>query len=166
MCDTCYVRGVSQEVCVLDSTNPNCPKSPPNTTCPGGMDVDFTVSQGYRRVPGDTCSVTMPGAVNLLPLNISCRAAQKVPPSAGGAIFFLVFVVVVIILVLVSWYLAGTNEEFRGFIGKVIPEKYLPDRREVLPNANYQQLGTAFEAEERDAEDDARELPMDDSTSD
>jgi len=119
------------------------------------------ISQGYRKVSGDSCSITMPGAIDLNPRNESCRGLLHVPNA--GAIFFIILIIVILAVVGTSWYLAGTNEDFRAVLARVIPEKFLPDRRTNLPSGNYQQLATPFE--EDGPMDDARELHLDEQSS-
>jgi len=53
-------------------------------------------------------------------------------------------------------------------MAKVIPEKFLPDRRSTLPNSQYHQLGgDQFDHDSPEHHDeDAHELKMDETTSD
>jgi len=157
VCDYCYVRKAETHECVFDKNNAECKSSNPdliaNKTCQKG-EKNYTQTQGYRKTPGDTCDVNLPGSVNLLPKVIDCKIT--ILGFSPGAVVAIVFLVAVLVGFGLTWFIAGTNESCRSCLAQVVPEKFLPDRRDVLPNAQYSQLGnTPFDGE---SDDDAREL--------
>jgi len=86
------------------------------------------------------------------------RPCANVKDSFGGGILILIFVTIFLIVLFSGlWYLAGTNEEWRQFLARVIPEKYLPTKNIVKTTALYQQLGTL----DGEGDDDALEINVD-----
>jgi hypothetical protein len=134
-CDYCFEPNANDE-CMVSSDCPNFdPKRPP-ADCVGV----WYESRGYRRVPGDTCTVE--SGVDLLPIAHSCPVrpptATPVPvsppsPPTGtltpGLAALLMGVMAIGILVLIFglfYWASSRNQTVRNCLGKVLPEKYLP----------------------------------------
>jgi len=181
-CDYCFVRDSTGRNCIPDKIDSKCaaydPKKPP-TPC---TSIWFE-TQGYRRVPGDTCNISV--GLNWDPIARVCPGAPgpnpsgppstsgtpsnpgtptEQPSSSRGVIAALAIALVLTIGVGVLWYLAGHNATVRSYIERVIPERFLPD---LAAGSTAQGEYAPVSLVEDDIEDDAREVTnLSDDTSD
>jgi len=120
-CDFCY-EAAPDGSCVLSSTDA-C--SAPNTNPPNNCVGTYTVTKGYRLVPGTKCDPNAPGSVaaSYMPTVYKCptvpkRSAPPITsktvngpvtslPSGGGTSTGVIAAVVILILVLIVAVAAG-----------------------------------------------------------
>jgi len=170
-CDYCYV--LHSDTCVHDpsivcqSYDPKQPPIPCITT--------YTETQGYRRVPGDTCDPV--SGVNHMPIVKPCSTTPTVPSQpvidppientvdvqgGGHPVVLVVFFIIVLIGASITgaWWLSGRHEKFRALLLQVgIPVTFLPDPAQPEVSG-YSSVSTTFD----DLEEDAPEIDLDDST--
>jgi len=129
LCDYCFKR--EGQKCVYDSDTPACTPDLRNVSCQPGQ-TEVLQTQGYRKVPGDTCILELEGAKDLLPKVVSCGTLGIFPPESYGvgvgvAICFLLSVFLFGMGIL--WYLSGTNRTVRRIVASRIPIIFLPEDR-------------------------------------
>jgi len=159
-CDYCYVRGPDGRACVPDEEDSGCKTYDPRVQ-PADCKGVWYESKGYQRVPGDTCDVT--SGLNLLPVETPCSGTGPVPPKEGsntGLIVFLVFVLILLAALAGVWFLSGRNAAVRDLVGKVVPERFLPDL--VATESGYAPVSLG---EVLDSEDDAPEVHLSEKSS-
>jgi len=133
LCDYCFeTKPADQDAgnfqpCVLDD---DCKANGYNViyeTAPSTCKVGemFNLTQGYRLASGDSCSLELKGAMNLLPTPYPCPDLSQLPPSSndivraddsGGSSAW----IVVLILMLVIGFIA-----ILGLIGVYLYRKWL-----------------------------------------
>jgi len=131
----------SNGFCVLD---PECrgykPHLPPNP-CNG----TWSDTNGYRRVPGDTCDITT--GVNLLPTIRACSLPVPLPAPFFPiiivedntssqlkyiVIFAVIFLFIFIGVGVILSYLAKTNTKVYNLLAKLFPASLLPTPKVVF----------------------------------
>jgi hypothetical protein len=109
-CDFGYFRSAPGEPCI---------KSNQNESLPNGLDVQkppencrgtYTISKGYRRIPGDTCI----NGLNYDPYIVPCPYSGIFGALGNGAFALLVLICLVLL------YLAFSREYFTG-ITEILP---------------------------------------------
>eukprot|EP01126_Amoeba_proteus_P011427 TRINITY_DN14604_c0_g1_i5.p1 TRINITY_DN14604_c0_g1~~TRINITY_DN14604_c0_g1_i5.p1 ORF type:complete len:366 (-),score=77.78 TRINITY_DN14604_c0_g1_i5:188-1285(-) len=142
-CDYCYVRSEDGKICVPDTTDELCVKFDPKAI-PTPCDGSYTISQGYRKVPGDSCNVDT--GLNRLPIVQPCPGStvllppSKTPQSSSsgdGFAYFLIVVIILVVIFAVFRYLAAHSPSVRGHLEIFVPSILLPDLVESASTAQY-----------------------------
>jgi len=178
-CSYCFVRSADERTCVPDREDTKCqnydPKVPPEP-CVGV----WAESQGYQRVPGDTCDPSK--GVNWDPIVRPCPntppsphpqpnpqpGAQPQPqpqpqqPPASSSPRAVVVILVILLMIAVAigvvWYLAGHNPTVRSYVERIVPERFLPELT-VAGHGDYSAVSLVGD-DDIEYQDDAREVNL------
>jgi len=162
-CDYCYTKDFrNTSLCVKDRKSDHCEDyefNKPPEMCAG----NWTKSRGYRKVPGDSCIIPIP---QLEPFSASCEA-DLFGESNDSAPFMIILILIAIMLTIIGlWFLSGKSQTWRKMVNVLIPDQYLPDIKETIPNVDYTQLVSNFSSEEEGDDQDAKIIKIQDSSND
>jgi len=127
-CDYCFVRNEFNE-CVLDTET--CADIDPYKV-PEICIEKWYRTQGYRRVPGDTCDHTL--GIDHTPVEVKCDNAVPTTGQALGGNDFLALIIIIALPVFGSlaffsslfYYCTGKNEKVRDCAMMCVNEDMLP----------------------------------------
>eukprot|EP01129_Flabellula_baltica_P006302 TRINITY_DN2345_c0_g1_i1.p1 TRINITY_DN2345_c0_g1~~TRINITY_DN2345_c0_g1_i1.p1 ORF type:complete len:755 (-),score=150.26 TRINITY_DN2345_c0_g1_i1:23-2287(-) len=135
-CDYCFVRNENQE-CVLDKET--CPSFDPSAEPETCIDK-YGQTQGYRKVPGDSCDVST--GLDLTPVVHDCQSETVIINVNDDTITAIIIVSlpvfgILVLSVSIIYFCTGKNEKVRGCATMCVPEG-------ALPKIEYGQLPMEF----------------------
>jgi len=126
-CDYCYIRNDFNE-CVLDTET--CPDYDPYTPPPICVEVWYR-SQGYRRVPGDTCDHVI--GVDHTPVEEKCSEDHTIHIPVANSDFLAIAIIIALptcgsiaFVASILYYCSGKNQRVRGCMTMCLSEDMLP----------------------------------------
>lgn len=170
MCDDCFIESNDGKSCEFDEMA--CPDRDPFKP-PEKCEGTWLKTKGYQLVPGTMCD-TEEGE-DLTPERVSCSPSPPTvpsPPPIPGVLpvapgynpspsgttnsnsLPVVLIIITILCLLgllfgILIFLSSRSTSVRGFMGKVVPEKWLPAYKHPIRHASY--TGLSVETEDKGA---------------